>query len=251
MVCPPDDDECTDDYECDAVTGLCPPPTDLDPLPLYCSAVEICRTPGFWATHGGEPGTKKNSRNISQEVIDGSASGYLSVCGQQIATTDPATMWSTTNAMCTSVKGVSERQLVRQLTALALNCVMSGGDGDCSATSVAGLANECNALCGGAPVDVRTINDCISEVDCFNNGGAWDGTHCIAWMGECSISGKDCDADDQSECVLSGEFCDPVDSCHDLNLCQVEGDLCFDPPGPAGGTNDCKIAKKNGVYLPY
>ena len=229
-------------------TGTCTQNNEPDPLPLVCSATEICRTPGFWATRGGAE--KKNSTNITQAVIGGTSGGYLSVCGAQIATTNPDVMWSTTNAMCTSVKGVSERQLVRQLTALALNCVMSGGDGDCSGTSVQGLANECNALCGGDPVDVRTVNDCISEIDCFNNGGAWDGDHCIAWMGSCEISGLPCDSEDTINCEL-GEDCTIAESCHDLTLCQEGGDLCFDPPGPAGGTNDCKIAKKNGVYLPY
>ena len=155
-VCDPDDDACTEDFECDSDTGECPPPgpplvcpprddgviCDLcdpatgecipeDPVPDRCLPdEEICRTPGFWGARGGIEKAPK-SQNITQAVIDQAIleNGLgLPVCGIYIDNTDLLSNFSAIEAICVSVKGVTERQLVRQLTVAALNCVL----GDCS-----------------------------------------------------------------------------------------------------------------------
>jgi hypothetical protein len=282
-VCDPDDNACTEDFLCDTSSGLCPPPgpptvcddatcqlcdtssgscVDKPELPDVCLAVEICRTPGFWATHAGvEKGTK--SQNITQEVIEAATDG-LKVCGVTIDNTsdldwDPD--WnlpvyrnkSSTEAMCVSVKGDSNRQLVRQLTAFALNCVMSGGDGDCTGLGfyLGDLANECNTVCVDGEDGGRTVNDCIGEIDAFNNGLLWgpSGPH----LGWCSTeTEKACSENTDCTGTISGQTCviEEDSSCHDRELCQAaEEGLCFLKPGPAGSSNACKIAKKNDIYV--
>jgi hypothetical protein len=234
-----DGDVCTDD-SCDPATGECVHVDNGE-----CN-VDICRTPGFWATHGGD--SKNRSTDITQAVID--YAGGLSVCGQTIATTDPATMWSSSNAMCTAVKGIGERQLVRQLTAHALNCVMSGGGGDCVGTGEEYLHTQCNLTCQGLPSDL-SINECVSAIDCFNNGGKYEDGVCKSDGGICEGPegyGDLCNSEDV--CLGDGEVCVP-ENCHTRDLCLEGTDLCFQPPGPAGGVDNCKVAKKNGTYLPY
>jgi hypothetical protein len=217
--------------------------------------VAICRTPGFWATHAGEE--KNRSQNITQAVID--SVGGLNVCGVLITNTVELDEFSSTQAMCVAVKGVSERQLVRQLTAAALNCVMSGGDSDCVGGPIEDLYADCNEACLGNASD-HSINECIGEIDCFNNGGYWAGDFCIYNPGVCSISDAVCDAEgDGSECTGGvGDVCepDPQENCHERELCQVdangdpvEGGLCFVPPGPAGSSGDCNIAKRDDIYV--
>jgi len=62
-------------------------------------------------------------------------------------------------------------QLVRQLTALALNCGVSGFGLDCGGNAgLEALFNDCNAAC----LSNTGVGDCIGEIDCFNNGGAID-----------------------------------------------------------------------------
>jgi len=217
--------------------------------------VEICRTPGFWATHGGEE--KNRSTNITQAVID--SVGYLEVCGDQITNTDAGALWgindaSAIEAMCTSPKGTLERQLVRQLTAAALNCVMSGGtDGACTGTSRAEMLSDCNAACAGG-LSTRSVNECIDEIDCFNNGGTWDGASCLTGVGYCEGTddpGPIVVCWDGNECAREVACIPSMETCHDLDLCLEDTDLCFEPPGPAGSSGECKLAKKNVIYYPY
>ena len=295
-VCDPDDNACTEDFECDTATGLCPPPgpplvcddevcqqcdtstgicVDKPELPPECLAINICRTPGFWATHAGTE--KGPSQNITQQVIDASVvtvcdssggncveeTGYISVCGVQIDNTsdldeisgDP--LWnstanrekSSTEAMCVAVKGDSNRQLVRQLTAFALNCVMSGGDGDCAGMEIylSDLAEECNAVCVDGESGGRSVNDCIDEIDAFNNGLMYgpDGPY----SGMCSEDQAYCSEDSDCNQSITQQTCVvDEDNCHDRELCQPEG-LCFLKPGPAGSSGACKMAKKNDIYV--
>jgi hypothetical protein len=82
---------------------------------------EICRTAGFWAEHGGSE--KGCSQNITQTVID--AAGPLAVCGESISTTGIDDAASALEAMCVRVRGEQRLQLARQLTAAALNCVVT------------------------------------------------------------------------------------------------------------------------------
>src|SRR5439155_7031875 len=73
--------------------------------------VEICRTPGFWGTHGGIE--KNGSTNITQTVLNECPG--LTICGALINTTD-LTCHSAVEAICVSPKGDSTLQLARQLT---------------------------------------------------------------------------------------------------------------------------------------
>jgi hypothetical protein len=210
--------------------------------------VEICRTPGFWATHGGVE--KNNATNITQAVID--SVGYLDVCGFMIDNTDadPTAPLneSALEAMCTSPKGIIERQLVRQLTAAALNCVMSGAsDGACTGTDRAELLADCNTACTGG-ISSRSVNDCIDEIDCFNNGGAWDGDHCASGLGYCEGTTIPCD--DSGGCGQDVACIPSWETCHDRDLCLQDSNLCWDKPGPAGSSGECKLAKKNDIYYP-
>jgi hypothetical protein len=149
--------------------------------------------------------------------------------------------------MCISVKGETQLQLVRQLTAAALNCVMSGGDGNCTGVSIQDLQADCNAACVGDPSD-RTMNECIDEIDCFNNGGDWDGGICTYGTGLCEISGEDCS--DDVGCPGLLDTCVAFETCHDRDLCPDGGDLCIEPPHPASSSKACTAAADNDIYVP-
>jgi hypothetical protein len=125
---------------------------------------EICRTPGFWGSHAGTEHPR--STNLTQLVID-AAGGSLDICGQTITNTDVGNMMSALEAMCVKVQGVQRRQLARQLTAAALNCVISGGGADCSDTSVEALFAEANAACAA---NSGNLSQYIDGIDAFNNG---------------------------------------------------------------------------------
>jgi hypothetical protein len=147
------------------------------------------------------------------------------------------------------------------MTAAALNCVMSGGDGACVGGPIEALYAECDAACVGDP-SAYSINECIGLIDCFNNGGTIVGDQCIYNPGVCegSMEGELCDVDNPECGDLTGDVCvpDPQETCHERELCQVdeegepiEDGLCFIPPGPAGSAKDCNVARKNGFFLPY
>jgi hypothetical protein len=227
-----DQDVCTDDI-CNEDTDTCDHPP-ADPLPPECiPGDEICRTPGFWGTHGGEE--KASSVNITDAVLD-AFGGTLTICGTVIDNTDVGNVNSALEAICVSPKGDSRLQLARQLTAAALNCgitnstgtpgqcAVQDGTAPCAGVSVEDVFNACNAACPtGTTADVggNTIN-CIGAIDCFNNGGNFDPA-----TGNC---------DDAL-----------TESCHDRAL---ETD-CFDfqPPGPAGSPKACNDARKNDVVV--
>jgi hypothetical protein len=219
-----------------------------DPLPPECLDAEICRTPGFFGTHAGT--SKPNSQNITQALID--AAGGLEVCGVIIDNTDVGNSTSAVEALCVAVKGELERQLVRQLTAAALNCVL----GDCS-TEHSDLLADCNDTCADGSGSL-SVNECIDQLDCFNNGGTWDSDsgQCTTGIGVCDISGEACD--DSVPCEGFEDFCVPFETCHDRDLCpdfsddgEINGsDFCFEPPGPAGSSGQCNAALKNSIYVP-
>jgi len=225
---------------CDPDTGECIPE---DPVPDRCIPQdERCRTPGFWGARGGIEKAPK-SQNITQAVINQAIAenGFgLPVCGIYITNTDLLSNFSAIEAICVSVKGVTKRQLVRQLTAAALNCVL----GDCSLEHAA-LVAGCNNVCATGVGDMQA---CIGALDTFNNGGDGDGV--------CAIGGEPCD--DTNTCVGLGDYCLPDESCHDRNLCpdfdddgDINGsDFCFEPPGPASSPRKCNSARKNDVYVP-
>jgi hypothetical protein len=207
-----DQNECTDD-SCDPETGCVNTPNEV------CVGEDICRTPGFWKEHAGvEKGAR--SFNITQAVIDSTADEQLYVCGTYLDNTVAGNTHSVLEAMC--VSGGGRTQLVRQLTATALNCAMSsnGGAGDCSGVdSIAETFADCSDAC--ATQDTAAYGACISALDEWNNGNTGN-------------------------------------QCHDRDLCPDFSDdgelngsaLCFEPTGAAGSQGECKKAQKNSVSVP-
>jgi hypothetical protein len=160
-----DNDPCTDD-RCDPVEGCVN--TDNGQCNL------ICRTPGFWGTHADADPSKPCSQDITGAVL-AMVGGSISVCGECISngntgeSLSPNDAASAIEAMCVRVQGQSERQLARQLTAAALNCIISSGSSaTCANTSVIDWAT-CNAVCQGTST-AKTVGECIDEIDAFNNG---------------------------------------------------------------------------------
>jgi hypothetical protein len=78
-------------------------------------------------------------------------------------------------------KGVKQRQLYRQLVAAGLNCGISGSDCDSILEKyVAVNFSDCSDVCAGnPPVDGPTVNECIANLDCFNNGGQMIDDVCV------------------------------------------------------------------------
>ncbi|MFN2376773.1 MAG: hypothetical protein ABR538_09565, partial [Candidatus Binatia bacterium] len=207
-----DDDTCTVDT-CDPVMGC--------EHELTCT--DICRTPGYWGTHGGY--AKRGSLNVTQAVLD--SAGGLEVCGQLITTTsnigspylDGLGLTSALEGLCVSVKGDKVRQLYRQLVATALNCQISSGT-DCDvilARYIDVSFEDCSALCadGGNSLADVTVGECIEQLDCFNNGRVM-------------VDGS---------CVEGG-------GCHDEPLCNEEIGVC-PLKTPASSSNACNEATKN------
>jgi len=220
-----DNNVCTTDT-CDPASGCVYTPNDL------CNNEEICRTPGFWGTHGGTE--KSSSVNITDAVLD-TFGGSLVICGTTIDNTDVGNTHSALEAICVSPKGDSRLQLARQLTAAALNCGITnstGTPGQCSAqagatpcvgVSIEAVWDACNAACPtGTTADVggNTVS-CIGAIDCFNNGGIFDPA-----TGDCGSA---------------------IESCHDRNL--VTDCFNFQPPGAAGSPKACNDARKNNVLV--
>src|SRR6266481_3126277 len=175
----------------------------------------ICRTPGFWGTHAGRE--KSRSQNITQAVIN-AAGGCIEVCGEIITDTALNDANSAVEAICVSPRGDQDLQLARQLTAAALNCVISNGNPDCTGLSIQDVFQTCNTACaGGNPSAPGT---CIGLLDCFNNGGVIDPS-----TGNC-VTG------------LSG-------NCESQPLINQSLNLNFEPPGPAGSSGECNSARGN------
>jgi hypothetical protein len=124
---------------------------------------EICRTPGFWGTHAGVE--KRKSTNLTQMVIN-AAGGTLVICGEDVTNTLVPDNQSAIEAMCVSPRGAQQLQLARQLTAAALNCVISGGGADCTGISVEADWADANAACTANAGDLSTW---IGIIDAWNN----------------------------------------------------------------------------------
>lgn len=156
VVCD-DSDVCTTDA-CNPTTGACV----FTPIP-DCGNDAVCRSPGFWGTHGG----------ITQQAL-ALAGGCVEVCGEVVTSGLASSVGSANSALeaiCVSPRGKQQLQLARQLTAMALNCAVSGFGGDCAGdAALATLFGDCNAACRGNV----GVGDCIAAADCFNNGGAVD-----------------------------------------------------------------------------
>jgi cysteine-rich repeat protein len=203
----------------------------------------ICRTPGFWGEHAGTMPNKKNSQNITQMVIN-ACDGCLEVCGEVIKNTNLNSADSALEALCVNIAGDIRLQLARQLTAMALNCCISGFGPNCSDDpGLYDLFSNCNAICpNGAPED---MDECKDKVDCFNNGGIINEDLAeLCQTGTCSDNDAPCNENDLHLCgvPLEATCIIPLPgNCHDQPL--VGLGLNFDPPGPAGSSDKCDVAK--------
>jgi hypothetical protein len=220
-----DGNTCTDDA-CDPGTGLC---TNTD---NGSCGLEICRTPGFWATHAGTEKGEGKSKNLTQKVID--EVGCMVICGERITNTALDSANSAEEALCVSVAGNSILQLARQLTAAALNCIVTNGNADCSGVSVEGLFQGCNAVCADGDLTFGGI-DCIEALDCFNNGGTFDPI-----TGLCPKSEINCH--DSTEVGFCQSGPDKNKLCSTNAEC-ASGAAC--KPGPAGSSDRCNTAHAN------
>ena len=213
------------------------------PTVNLCPTVAICRTPGFWKERGcGSTGLplsgpceeKTGSQNITQQVIK-ACGGCLDVCGMDITNTALMSYDSAIEAMCDN-----PGKPIFHLTAMALNCCISGFGPHCSGggDDLSNLFTACN-------------NDCIAgnnnsanckEVDCWNNGGEWDNGMCQYYR--CDGTGSYCNpATATCTCIVISN------NCHSMDLCNEDLDLCFDEGKPAGSSKACKDAKKNACNV--
>jgi len=231
-----DGDPCTEDL-CDPQDGCVHAPAD--PPPSECAeAAPICRPPDFWATHAGTERSPANGQpavNITEAVIDcadgncadHTASDFLLICGERIdspdtnptnGTTDTDDASSSTEAMCVDVRGDSRLQLARQLTAAALNCLISGGGADCARTGIyTEVFGDCSATCADVTSSKAEVTTCISQLDCLNKGGSFQN-------GLCGPGGPN--------------------NCYQRILVNEGLGLDFDPPGSAGSSDACQAAKR-------
>lgn len=214
---------------------------------------EICRTPGFWGTHAGFE--KNNSKDITLAVLGAAPDGEIMVCGKFLNSTALADLASAEEALCVSPRGDKKLQLARQLTAAALNCVISGAGDGCAGTSIEATFAACDALCAGT--GSGDVTDCIEAIDCFNNGGkVLANGQCQ--VGTCSDDGDPCSSDDDCRPSRGGRGCaDPSSAvcvptpgnCHDRPLVNASLGLFFDPPGPAGSSGKCNDASRNNCTI--
>jgi len=196
---------------------------DLPPATDTCEVNqdvnELCRTPGFWKTHGGEEKAGR-STNLVRKVMDANGGNLGTICGDFIDNTSvngyedsPAIEsgngdGSALEGMCVHPKQESVRQLQRQLIAAALNCVVSGGSADCTSVSIGPEWKAANDVCtNGGDYSYH-----IGIIDDFNNG--------------------------------EGGVCDD-----NIKLSPVFEDVDYKVPGPAGSSNGCSAATSNDFYL--
>jgi hypothetical protein len=190
--------------------------------------------------------------NITQRVIN-LAGGCLEICGQKITDTALSDKNSAIEAIC--VQGNTGLQVVRQLTATALNCVISGGNSECTGSSIHDIFTECNEACAAGTLGSVPFS-CVDALDCFNNGGTFNTGTGTCQFGTCSVTGSACGTG-FPPCLVG--TCVPSASCHTQNFgtCQdagrepcdsslpcPNGATCGDP-GPAGSPKECNAANQN------
>jgi hypothetical protein len=186
--------------------------------------------------------------NITQAVID--EVGGLSVCGVTINNTLVNDDNSAIEAICVSPSGDIRLQLVRQLTAAALNCVISGGPANCSGTPIfTGTFSTCNTLCQNSGASTSSITACINSLDCLNNGGTLL-SNGFCQTGSCE-DGSECkQTETETARCADGSPCSPfAGNCHDEDLVNGDLGLDFEPPGAAGSSTQCNDAKKSACTV--
>ncbi len=116
---------------------------------------------------------KKNDLTLLSSSFPNGIDG-LNICGKTIGLNPEGNaIPPVVEALCVRPNESSDLQLARQLTAAALNCIMSGGGTTCEGTSIGTTFSACNAACND-PNQAGQISLCIEQVDCFNNGGQWN-----------------------------------------------------------------------------
>jgi hypothetical protein len=162
--CTDDDGNICTDGVCDS-EGLCVSvydPTNAD----ICEG--ICLTAGFWGARAGGDVDKKDGSpvgfNYTQAVIDANE-GCLNVCGQDTCGTYEllGNLGCAQEALCMRANnsGLLD-QTYRQMTAAALNCVLSGASGPTS--------DQCGALLNTVLVGIDQTGTCV--------GGPFAGNPC-------------------------------------------------------------------------
>jgi hypothetical protein len=244
-LCRPAAGECDVAERCDGVSNACPAETFgsaetscMDTDGLSCTTarcdgagacdqraaedctVEICRSAGFWGNFecpGGQLTCNSGkSKNITQALIN-YAGGCIKVCGEIIRTTRLDDADSAAEAMCVSPQSNPRLQLVRQLTATALNCIMSSGHADCTGVSTEGVFQTCDQSCASG--DASSFALCTAALDCLNNGGMFD-----VRKGSCRVR---------------------PGNCHERPLTNTKLGLNFEPTGSSGGNAQCSSAAAN------
>jgi hypothetical protein len=238
--------------------------------PVIITGFEVCRTPGFWATHACPetcPGDydmyceKSNSNNVTQSVIN-AGGGSIEVCGYLITNTvgtreegkgkdkieiissDPE---SVLEAMCVNIQGELKLQLIRHLTAAALNCIVSNCSSDCTGTSIEQMFKECNAVCQDDPNATLTVEECVYAIDCWNNGGK---PELIDSVWYCNPMYPSCHESMLGMCEGGEYFCTEGNTTltpEGVRICE-DGSECL-PTGPAGSSNACSSARANDCTL--
>jgi hypothetical protein len=256
-ICRDGDGLCNPAEQCTGDSGLCPGDITFLPNPETCNLppLGICRTAGFWGTHGGTEKTGKNAAiNITQAVIDFAVqnSGPLQICGEKIINTAVNDAASALEAVCVAVQGDQRLQLARQLTAASLNCSVSGFFNCAGSALFQDVFNFCNTTCTGS-TSAAEISACTNALDCLNNGGTLlAGGFCKT--GTCSDNpNAACNAGDLSNCGAGASCVPDVQTCHDQPLCLEVGGVpvgpCFNETGPAGSTNACNTASKTACTV--
>ena len=125
----------------------------------------------------GSPKACRDAKKNDVTLFNNFPSGFegLQICGQVISLQEQtgSEIPPVVEALCVSPDGDSKIQLGRQLTAAALNCLLSGGGKDCTGTPMEPVFAACNNSCTAQGQDDQ-VNTCIEKLDCFNNGGRWN-----------------------------------------------------------------------------
>jgi hypothetical protein len=215
-----------------------------------CST-KVCRTAGFWGTHGG---TEKKTINTTLAVLK--SVGCLDVCGQRISNTDTNNDDSAIEALCVSVQGTQQVQLARQLTATALNCIVSNGTTDCSNINIGEVSLHdvfaaCNNACIGGTTTKVLIGtatvDCIQILDCFSNGGIYNLSNGFCTIGTCTGSGIECSP--TTNCGTGSQCMRTPGNCEDAPLTGGCNGITTFPTGNASSSTACNTATGTGCTI--
>jgi len=129
----------------------------------------------------GQAGSPKACRDAKKNEVTLLSPSFpegmdgIKICGKTISVDQHGSeIPPVVEAICVSPSGDSQLQLGRQLTAAALNCILSGGGNDCTGiTPIEEVFASCDSTCTD-PLQEDQVNSCIEKLDCFNNGGMWN-----------------------------------------------------------------------------